>query len=79
MNDGPTGGRRPRLRRPLLWAGLALVVLGVVFNLGLFFVPPQVWLEDPGLVPMPEVLLGWWAVAAGVLAMAWSQRGGARR
>ncbi|MEV1146168.1 hypothetical protein [Micromonospora sp. NPDC049799] len=78
MNDSRTGGR-PRLRRPLLWVGLAVAVLGIVFNLGLFFVPPDVWLADPGLVPMPEVLVGWWAVAVGVLMMAWSQRGRARR
>jgi hypothetical protein len=74
MNDGFTGGARSRLRRPLLWAGAALIVVGIVFNLGWFFVPPQVWWHDPGLVPMPEVLVGWWAVVVGVLMVVWSQR-----
>ena len=54
----------------LIWTGLAVALLGLIFNLGWFFVPPAVWLEDPGLVPMPEVLLGWWAmlVGAGLVA-----------
>ncbi|GIJ78647.1 hypothetical protein SAMN05443287_102387 [Micromonospora phaseoli] len=76
MSDDPT---RPRLRRPLLWCGLAVALLGIVFNLGLFFVPLDVWLEDPGLVPMPEVLVGWWALTVGLVMMVWSQLGRARR
>ncbi|KXK63799.1 hypothetical protein AWW66_01045 [Micromonospora rosaria] len=79
MSNSQASEGRSRLRSPLLWAGLAVAVLGIVFNLGLFFVPLNVWLEDPKLVPMPEVLVGWWIVAVGVLMMVWSQRGRARR
>ena len=34
---------------------------------------------DPGLVPMPEVLLGWWVIAIGVALMLWSLRTRSRR
>ena len=63
----------------LLWAGLVVAVVGLVFNLGWFFVPITVWLDDPGLVPMPEVLLGWWVIAIGAAMMLWSLRGRVRR
>lgn len=62
-----------------LWAGLAVVGVGIIFNLGWFFVPLDVWLDDPGLVPMPEVLLGWWVVAIGLALIAWAVRRQARR
>ena len=56
-----------------------MAVVGLVFNLGWFFVPPDAWFDDPGLVPMPEALLGWWVIAIGFLMMAWSLRRGVRR
>ncbi|MEH1168727.1 hypothetical protein V6V47_25405 [Micromonospora sp. CPCC 205539] len=55
-----------------LWTGLAVVLVGLVFNLGWFFVPPQAWLDDPGLVGIPEVLLGWWVVAIGLALVGWA-------
>ncbi len=63
----------------LFWAGLVVAIVGLVFNLGWFFVPVNAWLDDPGLVPMPEVLIGWWVIAVGVLMVGWSLRGRARR
>jgi hypothetical protein len=66
-------------RTPVLVAGLVIVVLGLVFSLGWFFVPIDVWLEDPSLVPMPEALVGWWIVAIGLALTAWSLRGRFRR
>lgn len=42
------------LRNRLFWAGLVVAVVGLVFNLGWFFIPLNVWLDDPGLVPMPR-------------------------
>ncbi|MEU7611706.1 hypothetical protein [Micromonospora sp. NPDC049204] len=68
MNGKPA----PLLVSRRLWAGLAIVLVGVVFNLGWFFVPPQVWLDDPGFVPMPEVLLGWWVIIIGLALVAWA-------
>ncbi|MEO3748845.1 hypothetical protein [Plantactinospora sp. B5E13] len=64
--------------KQLRWAGLVLVLVGLVFNLGWFFVPPHVWLDDPGLVPMPEALLGWWVVAIGAVLLLYGLRRGAR-
>jgi len=66
-------------RTPVLIAGLVIVVLGLVFSLGWFFVPITVWLADPGFVAMPEVLVGWWVVAIGLALMIWSLRGRFRR
>lgn len=66
-------------RTPVLVAGLVIVVLGLVFGLGWFFVPIHVWLADPGFVPMPEALVGWWIVAIGLALAAWSLRGRSRR
>jgi hypothetical protein len=63
----------------LLWTGLAVAVLGLIFNLGWFFVPPGAWLDDPGLVPMPEVLLGWWVMAIGLALIGWGVVRWARR
>ncbi|MFY1688290.1 hypothetical protein [Plantactinospora sp. WMMB782] len=60
--------------RRLLWVGLVVALVGLVFNLGWFFVPPHVWFDDPGLVPMPEALLGWWVIAIGVVLVLWSLR-----
>jgi len=45
--------------RPLLWAGIAVILLGLAFNFGLFFVPLTEVIKNPELVPMPEVLVGW--------------------
>ena len=72
---------KPRsfLTNRLFWAGLVVALVGLVFNLGWFFVPLTVWLDDPGFVPMPEVLLGWWVIAIGVGMTAWSLRGRAGR
>jgi hypothetical protein len=47
--------------------GAALIVLGVLFVVGVFVVPPGELLRDPGLIPMPERLLGLWVIAVGVL------------
>jgi hypothetical protein len=55
----------------LPWAGLAVALVGLVFNLGWFFVPLDVWFADPGLVGMPEVLLGWWVMAIGLALVGW--------
>lgn len=66
-------------RTPVLVAGLVIIVMGLVFSLGWFFVPIDVWLADPGLVPMPEALVGWWIVAIGLALTAWSLRGRSRR
>jgi hypothetical protein len=55
----------------LLWTGLAVALVGLIFNLGWFFVPPSVWFSGPGLVPMPEVLLGWWVMAIGLALVTW--------
>lgn len=63
----------------LFWAGLVVAVLGLVFNLGWFFVPIGVWLEEPGLVSMPEALLGWWVVAIGIGMVLWGLRDRSRR
>lgn len=60
--------------RRLFWAGLVVALLGLAFNLGWFFVPPGVWFDDPGFVPMPEALLGWWVIAVGVALVVWSVR-----
>jgi hypothetical protein len=49
--------------------GAALIVLGVLFVVGAFFVPPGELLRDPGLIPMPERLLGLWVIAVGVLLL----------
>ncbi|MFG2064849.1 hypothetical protein ACGFIK_25925 [Micromonospora sp. NPDC048871] len=62
------------LSNRLFWAGIVVALVGLVFNLGWFFVPLSVWLDDPGFVPMPEVLLGWWVIAIGVVMMIWSLR-----
>jgi len=66
------------VNRPL-WAGLVVAVVGLVFNLGWFFAPPDLWFDDSGLIPMPEALLGWSVIAIGFVMMAWSLRHGARR
>lgn len=68
---GVTDERTSLLASRRLWAGLAVVLVGLIFNLGWFFVPPHVWLDDPGLVPMPEALLGWWVIAIGLALVAW--------
>ncbi|MEQ4301696.1 hypothetical protein ABNF97_09935 [Plantactinospora sp. B6F1] len=65
--------------RRLRWVGLVVALVGLAFNLGWFFVPPHVWLDDPGLVPMPEALLGWWVIVIGVALVAWSLRPRRRR
>ncbi|GAA3766501.1 hypothetical protein GCM10022225_61070 [Plantactinospora mayteni] len=65
--------------RRLLWVGLVVALVGLAFNLGWFFVPPHVWFDDPGLVPMPEALLGWWVIAIGVVLALWSLRPRSRR
>jgi hypothetical protein len=65
--------------RRFFWAGLVVAVIGLVFNLGWFFVPIGAWLDDPALVPMPEVLLGWWVIAIGVAMMLWGLRSRLRR
>lgn len=64
--------RRSFLVSKLFWVGLVVALVGLAFNLGLFFVPLDVWIDDPGLVPMPEVLLGWWVIGIGVVMMGWS-------
>ncbi|MFF4875081.1 hypothetical protein [Micromonospora sp. NPDC000668] len=74
-----TGKRASLLASRRLWAGMAVVLVGIVFNLGWFFVPPHVWLDDPGFVPMPEVLLGWWVVAIGLALVAWAVHRRTRR
>lgn len=84
MCAGTTGSYRFRMSgqrsvNRLLWAGLVVALVGLVFNLGWFFVPPDVWFDDPGFVPMPEALLGWWVILIGVVLMVWSLRRGARR
>jgi hypothetical protein len=65
-----TGRPKSRKGRGKTWAGTLLIVLGVLFSLGFFFVPPQdlipALLSAPGVLPMPEVLLGYWAVLVGV-------------
>lgn len=68
-----------RNRTPVLVAGLVIVLLGLVFTFGWFFVPIDVWLADPGFVSMPEALVGWWIVAIGLALTAWSLRGRFRR
>ncbi|MEU7750443.1 hypothetical protein [Micromonospora sp. NPDC049171] len=73
------GKPAPLLVSRRLWAGLTIVLVGLVFNLGWFFVPPQVWLDDPGLVPMPEVLLGWWVIIIGLALIAWAVHRRVRR
>ncbi len=70
---------RSLLTNRLFWAGLVVALVGLVFNLGWFFVPINVWVDDPGFVPMPEVLVGWWVIAIGVGLMVWSLRSRARR
>jgi hypothetical protein len=67
MTEKPTS----LLASRMLWTGLAVALVGLIFNLGWFFVPPDVWFEDPGLVPMPEVLLGWWVMAIGLALVIW--------
>ncbi|GAB3964376.1 hypothetical protein V1634_01540 [Plantactinospora veratri] len=66
-------------QRRLRWVGLVVALVGLTFNLGWFFVPPHVWLDDPGLVPMPEALLGWWVIAIGVVLVLRSLRPRSRR
>lgn len=59
--------------RRLVGAGLAL--LSAYFLVGGFFVPLPHLLRDPGLVPMPEQLLGWWGVGVGAALVLWPRRG----
>ncbi|AVT39913.1 hypothetical protein [Plantactinospora sp. BB1] len=68
-------------QRRLLWVGLVVALVGLTLNLGWFFGPPHVWLDDPGLVPMPEALPGWWMIATGVVLVLvlWSLRLRSRR
>jgi hypothetical protein len=56
----------------MVWTGLAVALVGLIFNLGWFFVPPHVWFDDPGLVPMPEALIGWWVMAIGLALVTWA-------
>ena len=65
--------------RPLLWSGIVVAMVGLAFNLGLFFVPLGVWLDDPGFVSMPEALLGWWVMGIGVVLMVLGRRRRSRR
>lgn len=65
--DDRTDPGRPRGSAALLWGGSTVVLLGVLLGFGLLFVPPGVFLDDPGLAPMPESLLGGWAVLVGLL------------
>ncbi|HEY8474461.1 MAG TPA: hypothetical protein VIL37_17745 [Natronosporangium sp.] len=64
--------RRSVAARPLLWAGVAAVLLGLAFNLGLFFIPITEVIRNPELVPMPEALVGWWLVAVGIGLAGWA-------
>jgi hypothetical protein len=59
----------PRRFRVRAGVGAALIVLGMLFMVGAFFVPPAELLRDPELIPMPERLLGLWAIAVGVLLL----------
>jgi hypothetical protein len=63
-----------RNNKRLFWVGVVVALVGLVFTLGWFFVPITVWFDDPGFVPMPEVLVGWWVIAIGVALMVWGLR-----
>lgn len=58
--------------------GTGLVLLSVFFLVGGFFVPLPELLRDPGLVPMPERLLGFWGAGVGLLLMVLPGRRGGR-
>lgn len=58
--------QRFRLRAAI---GAALIVLGMLFVIGAFFVEPGELLRDPRLIPMPERLVGLWVIAVGVLLL----------
>lgn len=54
--------------------GLGLSLLSAYFLVGGFFVPLSVLFRDPGIVPMPEQLLGWWGVGTGLVLTLWPRR-----
>jgi hypothetical protein len=64
----------PRKFRMRAGVGAALIILGGLFVVGAFFVPPADLLRDPGLIPMPERLLGLWVIAVGVLLLPLGRR-----
>ena len=66
-------------RSSTLWTGVAVVVLGLVFNLGWLFVPPFVRWRPPELIPLPEALIGWWIVLLGLSTIGYALAAGRRR
>jgi hypothetical protein len=56
--------RPPHRFRGRAMVGAALIVLGVLFVVGVLR-PAGELLRDPGLIPMPERLLGLWVIAVG--------------
>ncbi|MEW9547173.1 hypothetical protein [Nonomuraea sp. NPDC050783] len=70
-----TATRRPLTRRPRFWIGLVVALAGLLFNLGVLFVPISEIIKNPRFVPMPEVLLGWWFILIGLALMVpWPSR-----
>jgi hypothetical protein len=65
-----------------MWLGVALLVAGVAFGLGFFFVPPQVLIpeliRDPQVRMVPEGLVGLWLAAIGLFLLLSGTRTGRR-
>jgi hydrogenase/urease accessory protein HupE len=55
-------------------AGLLVAGLGVVVLFGGLFVPWDVILREPRMVPAPESWVAWWIIAVGLLLAVWPAR-----
>ncbi|MGH2736329.1 MAG: hypothetical protein ACRDKZ_12170 [Actinomycetota bacterium] len=64
---GSARGRRAVSSRVV--TGLALLMFGKAFLFGALFAPLSIVLDDPGTVPMPERLVGFWIIGVGVLLL----------
>jgi hypothetical protein len=60
-----------RVRRGL---GILLVLVGIVGLFGGFFVPWDVILADPGIVPAPESWVAIWLMGVGLVLVVWPAR-----
>lgn len=69
--------RRALLSRPRFWIGVIIALAGLLFDLGVLFVPIGEIIKNPRFVPMPEVLVGWWLMIIGIALMVpWPSRRG---
>lgn len=68
---GMRSQRRTRWRR---LAGVVLALFGVFALIGGLFVPLQVIVADPSVVPAPESWVAGWVIGLGVLVVVWPSR-----